>query len=221
MARVVISLFLLFCVGCTQDGFIVTETVRTTTFAFLPPVAPATQPASVPIKVEEKTRTTVHQPRGADVPATVVTATSNAGMRTNISTGAVPSIDQALTQLQYLPYIGIGICVLGLGLLAVKKWIPDFPLIVVVLAEGLGMGLIAAPTLIDRYVWVMVAWGSLLLLLGVIALVYYAYRNNWFNRETGPTKQRRLAAKGQKTAAGALAWLHSGGDDEVAKSVSS
>ena len=175
---------------------------------------PTTGPATQPVLVRETTtETTVNQPRDATVPASVVNKPDGT---IEAKAGARAAPDEALATTKPLVWVGIGLCVLGVAMLILRSQLPLIPAPAGFAAMALGTAFIAAPVLIDRYsAWVFA--GAAVLLLG--GMGFYAWRSGWFDRETGTEAQSRLAAKGQREAAGALAYVNSGGDKSRAKLV--
>jgi hypothetical protein len=175
---------------------------------------PTTGPATQPVLVRETTtETTVNQPRDATVPASVVNKPDGT---IEAKAGAKAAPDEALATTKPLVWVGIGLCVLGVAMLILRSQLPLIPAPAGFAAMALGTAFIAAPVLIDRYAaWVFA--GAAVVMLGGLSV--YAWRAGWFDRETGTEAQARLAAKGQREAAGALAYVNSGGDRSRAKLV--
>ena len=176
--------------------------------------APTTGPATQPVLVKETTtETTVAQPKDATVPAQV---TNRPDGTIEAKAGAKAAPDEALATTKPLVWAGIGLCIAGVAMLILKSKLPLVPAPAGFAAMALGAAFIAAPVLIDRYsAWVFA--GAAVLLLG--GMGFYAWRSGWFDQETGPEAQTRLADKGQREAAGALAYVNSGGNKQRAKLV--
>lgn len=98
-------------------------------------------------------------------------ATSRVGFTLRATTGAAQPSDQALAQLGWLPHAGIGLCVLGVLLIVAKAWVPLLPLELGAGVLILGIGIIALPMLLDRYLW-------LLLLAGIGFFAFNVWRLN-------------------------------------------
>jgi hypothetical protein len=160
-------------------------------------------------------KTTVIQPEGATEPATVKMRTTPTKAILQASTGHGDRIDQALAQLKPLTWVGIALCIGGLGLLIFKAKFPLIPAAAGIYAIALGGAFFIIPVFLDRYSWMLLVICG----VGLVgAVLYYGSKLNWFHRETGPAVQARLVAKGQKQAAGALEYLRNG--PAAAKNVS-
>ncbi len=116
--------------------------------------------------------------------------------------GGSIGINQVIAQTKPITWAGIGCCILGVGIIAFKKFIPLVPLPAGFMFIGLGAGLMAFPIFLDRYLgWFLLAG----FVVAIIVAGYYAYKCNWFDRETSTETQQKLMAKGDIRGAGALA----------------
>jgi hypothetical protein len=118
--------------------------------------------------------------------------------------GGSKGIDQVIAQTKPVTWAGVACFIIGGIILGFKKFIPLVPLSTGFMFLALGAGLIAFPIFLDRY------FGWFLLAGIVVALIvggYYAYKSNWFDRETSAEMQQKLMAKGDIRGAGALATI--------------
>jgi hypothetical protein len=208
---------LALCVVATSAGcngkILGGSITRTTEEEFLP----ATQPTTAPAQLVRRTETIhVQQPQNPVDAATIRIISTPEAKTVDVATGgssATPT-DQALGQLRVLTWVGIALCIGGVALLVLKSRLPLIPAPAGFWALGLGVVFIATPILLDRYSHlVMIGIG----VAAVGGAVYLGFKLNWFKRETGPEVQAKLKAKGQADAAGALAFVNTGGDRTRAK----
>jgi hypothetical protein len=189
-----------------------------------PTTQPADQPAEISLRLIRRRETIkVEQPQNPIDAATVriVTAAPSGttpGTVIDLSTGKSSAVefDQAIAQTKPLTWVGMAFCAGGLALFILKVKIPTLPWWTGLACIGTGGVFIIIPVLLDRYShWIM--GGIAAVLLG--GLILTGWRLGWFDRETGPEAQTRLKGRGQDDAAGALAFVHSGGKKDVAKLV--
>jgi len=182
---------------------------------------------SIAVTRPDGTVVEVTQPPKAIAPATLAwgrtegTGTNGVPNRSEsltIGTGEVSAPPSpAETALGNLVWLGAAMLVAGAMIVFVPylRFIPrDFGFVLM----ALGGGMIALPTILDRYL--------LWILLGGVA--YLTIRSgmlakglDWFKTATSPEAQLNLRTQGDHRAAGALAYLHSKGDRIKAKAVAS
>ena len=80
--------------------------------------------------------------------------------------------DTAILQLWFIPLIGAGLILLGIGTLVMRSWLPSVPMGASLAAMATGTILIAMPKIVQE------AWWTLALMLIAVAAVYAI---SWFD----------------------------------------
>lgn len=99
---------------------------------------------------------------------------------------------------------GFACIALGVGILIAAAWFPKIPLTAGFVAIGTGVVLLVFPRFLNEHPALAVVAAGL---LGTAVLLVVGYKAKWFDQAIGPEAQRRLIAKNQIVAAGALATL--------------
>lgn len=100
---------------------------------------------------------TLSSPTQTDAPTSPPKSSATPTLTANFYEPAKP--DQALAQLSSLPMMGVLLMVAGVILLVGKTWLPVIPMELGAGLIGLGIGIIALPMLLDRYLGWLVAAG--------------------------------------------------------------
>jgi hypothetical protein len=98
---------------------------------------------------------TVKQPDEPKGAATLVVRTDKGSG----TTGDADVEDQGLAQLSFMPWLGAFLVLGGIAVFVLGKWIPFLRLVPAATIIATGAAFIAAPVLIDRYIWIVVVGG--------------------------------------------------------------
>lgn len=143
--------------------------------------------------------------------------TAEGGVTAN-TTGSTPppAVSQALAQMQPLVWVGAGLIVAGVVMVALKSqpWMAWAPAGAGIAIAGAGVVLCVLPYITEKYSWVLVV-------LALVVVVWQAWAHglfkNWFNKAVSPEAQKNAALDGNPEAAGPLEYLRTKGNKQAAK----
>lgn len=109
------------------------------------------------------------------------------------STGSTHGVDQALEQLSFMPWVGVGLIVFGGLSIVARAWFPIIPISASIVCVAGGAALVWMPVFIDR----ITGWGLVALIVGGVVVFYGpALIDNWRKLHDGEERK----AKRKETA---------------------